>query len=85
MRGAALQRGSGALGAGGAAAAWALARARVGYADSRQTRRGQGREALVLLKMNLEGLRWEGRARRRAAALGSMWLDFATTLVMAAL
>ena len=29
-----------------------------------------------------EGLRWEGRARRRAAASGSMWLERATTVVM---
>jgi len=31
--------------------------------------------AMVLPKTKREGLRWEGRARRRAAALGSMWLD----------
>jgi hypothetical protein len=41
--------------------------------------------AMVLLKMKREGLRWEGRALRRAAALGSLWLDCATSLDMAAL
>lgn len=44
VRGAALQRGSRALGACGAAAARAVARAPVGYADRRQTRRGKGRQ-----------------------------------------
>jgi hypothetical protein len=32
-----------------------------------------------------KGLRLEGRARRRAAALGSLWLERATTVVIAAL
>ncbi len=32
-----------------------------------------------------KGLRLEGRARRRAAALGSLWLERATSVVMAAL
>jgi hypothetical protein len=41
--------------------------------------------AIVLPKMQREGLRWEGRARRRAAALGSLWLESATRLAMAAL
>jgi hypothetical protein len=36
-------------------------------------------------KDQARGLRWEGRVRRRAAALGSMWLECATSLVMAAL
>jgi hypothetical protein len=45
-RGAALQRGGRALGVGGAAAARALARARVEH-DERQTVCGQGREARV--------------------------------------
>jgi hypothetical protein len=30
---------------------------------------------VVLPKTKREGLRWEGRARRRAAALGSLWLE----------
>jgi len=41
--------------------------------------------AMVLPKTKREGLRWEGRALRRAAALGSLWLECATALVMAAL
>ena len=40
---------------------------------------------MVLLKMNLEGLRLEGRALRRAAALGSLLLERATGTVVAAL
>ena len=37
------------------------------------------------LKTKREGLRSGGRALRRAAALGSLWLECATTLVVAAL
>ena len=55
VRGAALQRGGGALGPGGAAAVRALARASFGCADSRQTRRGPGQEASVCV-----GLNWGG-------------------------
>jgi len=35
--------------------------------------------------MKREGLRWEGRARRRAAALGSLWLDACYTIGTVAL
>jgi hypothetical protein len=41
--------------------------------------------AMVLPKITREGLRWEGRARRRATALGSWCLDCATGMIVAVL